>query len=246
MTAKHRSPIASLLFGLSIPAQAALTIVRSPVLLFWSLLPAGITLALYLWVLVALNKAIQGVLVSQIVNWGMDPTGWLAWSLLFVSKLALFLVAAVTFSTLAVVVSAPFNDFLAEQAETRVTPSLVPVPSPNLLGRFRLIRIDLFKTMAAGMASFLAIFLSWIPLLNFLVLGLTFFVITFQFISFPQTRRGEDFRQGIRFVLEHPFACIGFGAVFALLFAIPFVAAATLPLAVVGGTLLYARGPTLR
>ncbi|MCR4313075.1 MAG: hypothetical protein NUV58_02410, partial [Candidatus Roizmanbacteria bacterium] len=68
-------------------------------------------------------------------------------------------------------------------------------------------------------------------------------LVTFQYISYPQTRRDVGIRQGAKFLWHHIYACTGFGSIFLLLFAIPFLSSFVLPLAVIGGTLLAARAP---
>ncbi len=69
---------------------------------------------------------------------------------------------------------------------------------------------------------------------------MTFLLVTFQFVSFPQTRRGEGVLDGIRFLGRNFWVSLGFGMSIAFLFALPLVSTLALPIAVVGGTLLYA------
>ncbi len=99
------------------------------------------------------------------------------------------------------------------------------------------------KAVAATCVTIMALIFSWIPVLNLFAFALAFLLITFQYISYPQTRRGIGFREGARFLRLHPFACLGFGLSVSFLFAIPVVSAFVLPVAVVGGTLLVARAP---
>lgn len=233
--------IKSFWFGLSLPFKAAKVIFSNPALIFWSLLPVGLTLALYSYVIVYMQDQTRLMLGQAFVGWGLDPKGWMAWIALLLAKLLLFLMSALTFSLVATVLGSPFNDFLAEKAEPKATPPLAPVASLGWADRARMIGIDVLKTIAATGANLVAILFSWIPVLNFLALVATFLLVCFQYISYPQTRRGIGVQAGFGFLWKHVFACAGFGAACALFLAIPVVASFFLPLAVVGGTLLYGR-----
>jgi CysZ protein len=154
---------------------------------------------------------------------------------------ALLIAGAVTFSLVATIVASPFNDFLAEAAEPFAEPPLPAVVTRGWRHQLRLLRIDLLKSALAGLTTLLALLLAWVPGLNLLVFALAFLMVTFQFISYPQTRRGVTVRGGLAFLWRHAWACAGFGLVISALFSLPLIASLALPLAVVGGTLLVAR-----
>jgi uncharacterized protein involved in cysteine biosynthesis len=123
------------------------------------------------------------------------------------------------------------------------------MPAPPELpwtAKIRLIGIDLVKSVFAGIAAIIALLVSWIPGLNLIAFFVSFLLIAFQYVSYPQTRRNLPLREGLAFLRRHTFACAGFGLAMSLLFAIPVVSAFCLPLAVVGGTLLVARASALR
>jgi CysZ protein len=175
-----------------------------------------------------------------------------SWFLILVAKILIFIIAALTFSFLASLVATPFNDFLAESAErwaVEGSQPLLPLPTYPATGIFagywrnkvRLIGIDSLKTIASLTMGIIALFCSWVPILNIIAFTLSFLILTFQFISYPQTRRGQNIDYAVHFLFRHFFACLGFGAAVLLLFSIPFVSIFSLPLAVVGGTLLVGR-----
>ena len=235
------SSFSSFTFGLLLPGSAARLILRSPKLLVLSIIPTTLTLVLYFWVLSGIQTSIKGMLIHAFVSMGWDPSGWAVSVLLFLSSVLLILLGALTFSFTAGIASAPLNDFLAEQTESRANPPLIACPAPTLQMRIKMVGIDIIKTAVAGSIALLLMLLSWVPLLNFAIVIATLFLLTFQFVSYPQTRRGEGLGTSLHFIALHPFASLGFGAALAVLFAIPFVGILTLPCAVVGGTLLYAR-----
>jgi CysZ protein len=229
-------------YGASLPLRALRLIAAKPKLIVWSLIPVVITLALYTYLIRAAQQGTQDLLHDYFVTWGWDPSGWGAWFLVILSKLLLLLIGAFTFSITASIIASPFNDFLAESAEPYVRPPLLAVQGQSIRFKLRLIGLDLIKSVAAGIATLFALLFSWIPVLNILALILAFVLVTFQYVSYPQTRRGIGLGEGTRFLRAHFFACLGFGCAFTALFSLPIVSSLALPLAVVGGTLLYARG----
>jgi uncharacterized protein involved in cysteine biosynthesis len=226
---------------LTLPYAAARLILATPRLLFWSLLPVAITLALYVYVIAALQGWVLVQLYAYLQLWGWDPSGWIAWTVSWVSRLLLVLAGALTFTFASTVVASPFNDILAARAEPLASPPLPPVAAHGVAAQARLVWIDLVKTVAATIAGFVAILCSWVPLLNVGAAVAVCLLVCFQYTSYPQTRRQERLGPGLWFLVRHAWACTGFGAAVTLLYAIPFVSSLALPVAVVGGTLLVAR-----
>lgn len=235
------SRIESLGYGLSLPIHALRLILRNKVLFFLSLLPVVITAAVSYGVILLLYGFFSDWLLGRFVQWGWNPGGWGATLALWGGKVALVLASVFTFSIFASAIAAPFNDWIAEKTEALAVPPLSPVPSMPIFARLRLVRIDLIKTLAAAGVSVLALLVSWIPLLNFFSLVMTFFLVAFGMISYPQTRRGLGMVDGLRFLLRRKWASLGFGAVLTMLLSIPVISILALPLGVVGGTLLFAR-----
>ena len=233
--------IYSIWYGAALPWTALKLILRRPSLLLWSILPSLITLILYIFIAVKIEMLVEGLMSPLLSKAGADSSEWIRTLFSFFLHLILFVLSAVSFSMVATLVACPFNDFLAERAESFAEPPLPKVPFSSLRWRARLIALDMEKTLAAVVGSLLTLFLALIPVINIVGLFLTFLLICFQFTSFPQSRRGEGVTAGIHFMLKHVFSCVGFGAALTILFAIPFFAWFVLPLAVVGGTLLVAR-----
>lgn len=224
----------SLIYGVTLPLRSVALIARHPALLAASLGPWLVSLALDIWVIHRMQEGLQGWIQGR-----LGPT--LEWIAIALSWIALLIVGALAFTFIAGIVALPLNDYLAEMTERRATPPLASTGSISWTGRARLLSIDLFKTVCALSLSLLALLFSWVPILNLAGALLTFLLIAFQFLSYPQTRRGEGIWAGAAFLGRHFWACLGFGMAFAFLFAIPLVSSLALPVAVVAGTLLYAR-----
>jgi CysZ protein len=231
----------SFYFGIRLPLDAAKLVLKNKALFLLSLLPVLLTVIVYYFAIRHLETSAQDFIRNTILSWGWDPQSWYTSVTLLLTRLILLLVAALTFAFSSSIVASPFNDFLAEKAERFTTPVLPPSPLQSWVQQARLIWIDLGKTIVAGTAAILALLLSWIPVVNIIAFAAAFLLITFQYISYPQTRRGVGIKEGTKFLWNYPFASLGFGASIGTLFAIPFLASFVLPLAVVGGTLLYGR-----
>ncbi len=233
--------LTSFFYGVTLPVRALRLILRTPRLLLWSIIPMLTTFALYLW---GISHAIgwsQATVLRVFASRGWSVSGWGAWLTTSLLEAALIVAGLVTFSFVTNLVAIPINDFLAEATEPYTDPRLEPVPSPSFRWRLRLLSIDLTKTVLAALTSLVALLVSWIPVVNLVAFCTALLLVTFQFVSYPQTRRGEDSWAGLRFLTRNLPLCLGFGlALFALL-AIPFLSFLFLPIGVVGGTLLYAR-----
>ena len=231
----------SFFYGISIPWLALKTILKSPLLILLSILPAVLTFFIYGYFSIQIESWAKSLLVGFLTSHGISSSqGWI-WAFDALIWILLMIFSIRTFSLIAGVIALPLNDFLAEKAEPLSTPSLKAVPELTWRIRLRILRIDLIKTLFAAAMGMVCLLISWIPLINIIAFALSLALMTFQFLSYPQTRRGESIFQGIGLIIQKPFCSLGFGAIFSLLFAIPGVSSVALPLAVVGGTLLYSR-----
>ena len=233
----------SLWFGITLPYKSVRLVFTNSSLFLWSVLPIVLTFVLYVYGISVLQEYVIGLFQSYITNWGFGPESFLGKTLMFFTKIFLWVIAALTFAFASSIVASPFNDVLAEKSEKFGCPPLPPVTDKSFKQFVRLIGIDLIKTVATAFAAILAVLFSWVPILNLVAFVIAFLLLTFQFISYPQTRRGIGLRKGSKFLWDHMYSSIGFGATLAFLFAIPFFSSFILPIAVVGGTLLAARAP---
>ncbi len=234
-------PVRSLILGFAIPAEALRLILKKPKVLLWCAFPFLITLTLQYYLLATLQGSV-GVFATWLSSLiGLSPSGFIAILIVWLSKILLFVLSILSFSLIASLVASPFNDFLAETTEAYALPPLPTVPSYAWTFKIRILWMDVIKTLFSMLGLIVALVFSWIPLLNLISLIFMVLLVTFQYASYPQTRRGYSLLQGLGFLRRHFFASVGFGSAFAFLFAIPFLNAFVLPLAVVGGTLLVAK-----
>ena len=202
-----------------------------------------LTLILFIFGISKLQDWAIEHLQDYVTSLGFSPDSWIiGFSMLF-GNMILWMAAALTFTFTSSIVASPFNDILAEMSEKFTEIPLPTVTKKTLKQHIKVIGVDLVKTIAAACAAIFAIVFSWIPVLNIFAFILSFLLVTFQYISYPQSRRNIGLRQGVKFLWHHIFACAGFGAILSFFFAIPFLSSLVLPIAVVGGTLLVARAP---
>lgn len=237
--ASFSATISQLWFGLTLPARAMRLIFSKPKLLAWSIFPIVITTALSIFVLYRFQDATQAAMLRYFEVWGLPQEGWVAIAATVAVRILLFFAGALTFSFAATLIASPFNDFLAEATESYLPRALSPVTLTGWRIKARLLAIDGAKALATLAFGVLALLLSWVPVLNVIAFALTFTLLAFQFLSYPQTRRGHGLTRSLRFVARNWPAVLGFGAAQIFLFSVPFLSAFFLPLAVVGGTVLF-------
>ena len=216
---------------------------RRRALLPWVLMPALLTLvstlggAVFAWHWVGMavhSHSGHGALLDRLL--------WL------LAILAVGAGAYMIYVVACLVTTAPFAGLLSERTEQAVAKD-APAPSSGLAAALAsslrgavhaLVGIALYVAIAAPL--FLAHWL--VPPLAPLC-WVACFVQTALFFAFdgfnePLHRRGFGFRAKWRFIGSHLAESLGFGCVIALLTAVPLVSVLVAPLAIVGGTLLFA------
>ena len=231
------------MYGLTLPWHAAKLIMRDKKLLFWSAFPIALTLVLYVYGISWLKDEIQAWYRTVLFEFGLSPESIWFGIIDFFTHITLLIVSALTFAFASTLVASPFNDILAEQTEPHCSPALPSVEKTDKTKFIRLVILDQIKAICAAIAGLIALLFSLLPILNIIATAVFLLLITFQYVSYPQTRRGVELKEGIRFLWRHLYASVGFGATITFLFAIPGVSSFVLPLAVVGGTLLVGRAP---
>jgi CysZ protein len=229
-------------WGFLAPLKAAGKIVSSPSLLMLSIIPSLITLILMIYFF-SVGSAFLSLKVEALLTWlSLDPNAWVGASVLFLATGLVFILSVALFFLVANLVAAPFNDFLAERAERFSDPVLEPVPFQGILIFLKILGIDLVKNIFTLGISIFLFLLSWVPLLNFLAYFLFALLMALQFLSYPQTRRKIGLVRSLNFISQNFFLSLGFGMAVSLGAMIPFAGFIMIPLSVVGGTLVYARG----
>ncbi len=239
-------------WGAFIPFLAVRLLVSRFRLLILSLLPMGVTGAIYIFlyrlVLVDLRDWVAS-LASPIKTWLANVhflslgIPIISWSLDVMLMLLFLLFMALSFAWISNLAALPFNDFLSEAAEQFVSPPLSSVHPGGWKKWLASVAIDAKKSVFAIIIMLACLVLSLVPVINIAAVGVGWFMLAFQYVSYPQTRRHIGLWMGLRQLALRAPAAVGFGAMCSLMLSIPIVAICIPPLAVIGGTMLFARLP---
>ncbi len=182
-----------------------------------------------------------------------EKTAWYwTWSgIKLFAWLVFFLVAGAlsffTFVTAGSAITAPFNDRLSLEVEKILIPNLVP-PAPGWIGLAKEVLRNLAHELAWGglyLSALLALLpLNLIPGAGQLLYGglmayLSSRTLAWYGLGYSLSRRGLSFSQKHEFLKEHRLPALGFGAAAFLLLLVPLATLFVLPLAAVGGTVLF-------
>jgi CysZ protein len=220
-----------------------------------------------LWKFVLIPLLINVVVFSALVYGGflffdayvlhLIPTGE-AWYWLFLYY-ALWLVAAAvtgvlvffTFTLVGNLIASPFNDLLSERTE-----GLISGTQPE--HRFtwavfwadakRILALEVKKMAVFVLAMLLVFCLNLVPVVGSLLFSLLAFVLTVSFLAveylgFVAGRKEFTFRQLRRYFFSRFSLLSGFGTGVFVLLAIPFLNFVSIPLGVVGATLIWLDQP---
>jgi CysZ protein len=188
---------------------------------------------------------------GDLVNWiWARPESWLLrilWYLMYVFIfLLVMLLGYITFFVLQAIVAAPFNDILSEQVEALAYGKEPPPFSMARLGRGLLLTVghELLK-LGVYLGIMLPLLLcKFIPLLGPPVLLFGGFYVTavftsYDFMDFSMARRELPWKTKWGLLKGNRALTMGFGASLATALLVPVVGSVCVPMAAVGGTLLF-------
>lgn len=224
--------------GVSTPARVLSFCVDHPKLMIYSLLPMGMTIlavGIIIYVLLAgAWKLSNDFFMNSMGQYAQDLSQLMV---VIVGLLSLYLLFH-TFSLLLSLIASPFNDLLSEVTETSIGEKPKPLQFTDLVQVFFL---DLRKTVLTLFIVGILGALTFVPGLGFFTFIGFALVQTLTFITYPQSRHGLGIVPSLVWIRAHFFESLGFGLVTLFLFGIPVLNLFALPVAVIGGTLLYFR-----
>ena len=233
----------SLLTGVSTFAEGV-RLIRKPALLRYAWIPAVVSLlviGLSLWLAFGYITDFSDYLVAQLPGW----LGFLSFVLTPLLYLLGLLTGAWFFGLLAVLLSSPLLGDLSIAVERDVAPDSAPKAPDFLPGLALAVRRELRK-LAYHLPRLLGVaILSLIPGVNVLA-PLFWFVfgawtLAVQFADYPAENRNLPFAETLARLRSRRWAALGFGACATVALAVPLLNFLLVPVAVVGGTLLWLR-----
>ena len=212
-----------------------------PALRAWVIWPILINLAVFAglaWLLIGwLTGSIQGVM-DGLPEW-LDFLRWIMWVL---AVLMMALVFGVSFTTLTLLIGAPFYVVLTRRAMTLV--SVEPFPSANTSSTAIVeetasaVLRELSKIRRFIPWVLLALVISFIPVINvsapIIWLLVNSWIFAFQFVDYPIDARQRPITETREWLAEHRAAALGVGAGVALCASVPFLNVVAFPAAIIG------------
>jgi len=231
------------LVGFVLPFRAFALIRRSRMLTALSVICAVITLASLVGLVFLLWKTTPALMAAMLGR----PEGWLGRALWEVGQALLFIVLLLAgANTVPLLLNAPFQDAMSEETESLCGDFTSPPFRPGTF--LRGLWVSLTHTLArvalllAGHALLLPLnFLPGLGSVAWTVLGGLWTVvwIAAEHVGAPMARHFHRFGEVTRVLRRRKALTLGFGAATAGLLWVPLVNALLVPLAIVGGTLLY-------
>ncbi|WP_116473851.1 sulfate transporter CysZ [Zobellella maritima] len=232
-----------------------LSLVRSPELRLFVLIPLSVNLLLFGAAFYMLYLQLERLFdwLNQSIPSYLEWLNYLLWPLAIISVLVVF---SLIFTTIANMLAAPFNGLLAERVEQKLTgerlhdsgwASLIK-DTPRMLGReWRKLAYYLPRALGCLLLFLIpALGQTLAPVLWFLF---TAWMMTIQYCDYPFDNHKIDFTRMRRALAEKRGLTWSFGAGVALCSALPLVNLLIMPVAICGATALWVdhyRQPMLR
>ena len=246
-------PIAGFARGFSYPLQAAKLFRQKPSLLRYLIIPFFINLLVFSTTVYYGIDLFQGLLETY------APTSavWYGVVLYYLAWMVAFLLTSVvvffSFTVIGNLIASPFNELLSERAEILIT-NASDDSKFNLKQFWKescsaiIIEIKKLTVFVIGMGLLLLINL--IPGIGSLIYAVLApaFTITFlaiEYMAFVLMRKQMNFAAQRNYMFGHVITLFGFACGVFLMLTIPFVQFFSIPLAVVGATLLWCDFPQL-
>lgn len=223
--------------GIMTPIRAVGVIFSSPKLITWSALPILATIVVLSVVFYALLAGLWTWAQTSFTGYFANYSGALAVIMQVIAAVVFLYFAGYSLSILTSFFASPFNDILAESAERVLGVTDTPPTTTKRL--LRVFFLDLRKTVIALSLSILFSLILLIPVAGLIGFVGIAWLNTFTFVTYPQSRRETGVRDSMRWIRRNLPASLGFGATLIVLFTVPVINIFALPVAVVGGTLLY-------
>ncbi|RJX31283.1 MAG: hypothetical protein C4525_12010 [Desulfarculus sp.] len=204
--------------------------------------------ALFFWFSYThLGQWVRGLLPSAESWWWQA----LAYLLLVLLVLALLALEVYLFAVVGRIICEPFLDLLTRRTErlAQDMPLGAAARSAGLLhDLLRVIRQSILRLLLFLAVMLPLLLLNLLPGLGGLIYAalawlVTSFFLALEFMDYPLDRRGLRLREKIAYVRGMGLGWLGFGSAVLVLGLVPLVNFALLPLAAVGGTLLYLQRP---
>lgn len=255
------NPIVSVLGGASYPLRAIALLRRHPRLLWYVVVPIGINLVLgvglYVGLLLPGLAAIAPVMIQLqgwLDGWEANLPAWLGWLSELTLGLGWLLRGLITISLLlgigfllaqfGTLLGAPWYGQLSEQVERLRTGRLTVVEVGLVRDIGRALQFEIKKLAIALGSGVVFLSLNVLPGLGTGAaalegIAIASLLVGLDFLDGPLERRRLRFRRKLGLILRHWPSTASFSVVSLALVSIPLINLVSVPLCVIGGTLLF-------
>ena len=231
--------------GFWAPWQALKMILRSPRMFTLVAIPLAINIALYAmffhYSAGYLDNLVSGWLEQMMQTMPLWLVTVSRYGLKIITWLFLGLVAAITFTIVSGIISAPFNDHLSRaalKARLYELGATLPGVATNL-SISQTIGLELKRMTILIVGTVIALLIGLIPLMQVPALAIGAAIVSFEYFGYPISQRSAKLGPVFWFTFRHPGLSLGMGTFLLLMMALPFTSVLYIPLAVVAGTTLY-------
>lgn len=237
------------LAGLAAPFKALGFLASHPRLWWPAITPFFINLGLFIiffWLTYTRFEGWVRALLPVGEGWWWQALFYL---LLVVAVLLLLIVEVYLFAVVGRIVAAPFLEILTRRVESLAKPQAPQPPEMGIWQSMKRALAQESKRVLLYLAIMLPLLLlNLIPGLGSLLYGglawlITSFFLAGEFLDFPLERRGYSLGAKMRYTFRLGATSLFFGAAVFFLGLVPVLNLALLPLAAVGGTLLFLERP---
>jgi len=212
-----------------------------PRLRAWVFLPILINLVVFA-LLAWLSLEWLTTQIQAVVNWLPEWLSFLSWFMWALATLMMVLIFGVTFTTLTLLVGAPFYVVLTQRAMAVVSDE----PLPETQGGAAGLTLEVAKAMLRELRKILrilprlllALIVSLIPVINviapFVWLYVNCWIFAFQFSDYPVDARARPLRDTREWMRKHRGASLGFGFGIGLCAGVPLLNIVAFPAAIIG------------
>ncbi len=250
MADRRKSPFARFADGAKAPLRGVDFLLRHPSLSRYAIAPFAMSFLLLLALLfVTVNYLIMPFHDAMVAR--LNLASWIKWAFELVLWPAIVvtytILASFVFTALANLLAGPFNDRLSQRTEEIATGKAESTvftfrEAFSKLGKSFLIQLKKIVVFIAVQVLLLGFYL--VPILGAILHPaaaalVTIWFLASEFLDYPMERREVSYRMRLLFTWTNRYEVAGFGTAIAIWLAVPLLGFTALPVAVVGGTLLY-------
>ncbi len=246
-------PISGFARGISYPLRAVKLFRQKPSLLRYLIIPFFINLLVFTATVYFGIDLFEGLLET----YAPTTSVWYGAILFYLAWLVAFLLTSVvvffSFTVVGNLIASPFNELLSEHAEILFTNAKNDCKfslKQFLKESHNAIIVEIKKLTIFVVGMCLLLLINFIPGIGSLIYAVlapafTLVFLAIEYMAFVLMRKQMNFADQRRYIFHHPVMMFGFSCGVFLMLAIPFVQFFSIPLAVVGATLLWCDFPQL-